>query len=275
MPAFPVEDLYALLDVSADAPFSVLKKAYYRQAKRCHPDLHRGTRDKEQQFQQLVHAFDVLSDPIQRRAYDKWREQASKIAQAPVRYHAQRSYWIMDSAADDILEELIVGNYVPAGSSLQTLLTDLESTDRFICFREGKTAYYTGHYAAAQVAFRRCLGNCSVNILYHFYFAECAMRLKQYRKARKHYRRCLAIGQDRVPVQRLERVHRRLNALRRKRHGFLAKAADLFFGPPPAPKEAGTDAVLAEASRAMGKMLQQAEEQDRRQQEDPDRLLNE
>ena len=258
------DDLYRQLQVSSEASFGEIKKAYYRCAKACHPDLHCGSRQMEEQFLQVVHAFDVLLDPLQRSAYDKWCAEAAKQGkQSLSNFHVKRPSSIMDSPADDILEELIVGNRVPTGSSLQTLLTDLEGTEWFMTFREGKTYFYKGNYDAAYQLFRRCTGKCGVNILYHYYMAEAAMKLGRYRRAHKHFQRCLDLGQERVPIQRLERVHRRMVRLRDKRHGILAKVINMIAGKPELPAKAGTDAVIAETNRAMARLLREAEKEDR------------
>jgi len=47
-------------------------------------------------------------------------------------------YSIMDTPADDILEEIIVNNNPPRDTTLATLMADLKKTDVFITFREGK-----------------------------------------------------------------------------------------------------------------------------------------
>lgn len=53
---------YQILNVDARAGFAELKRAYYRQAKRCHPDLFGNSPEKTREFQLLALAFDVLTD---------------------------------------------------------------------------------------------------------------------------------------------------------------------------------------------------------------------
>ena len=42
---------YQILGVDSRAGFAELRRAYYRQAKRCHPDLFRNAPDKTREFQ--------------------------------------------------------------------------------------------------------------------------------------------------------------------------------------------------------------------------------
>ena len=62
---------YQILGVDSRAGFAELKRAYYRQAKRCHPDLFRNAPEKTREFQMLALAFDTLSDAEKRRRYDR------------------------------------------------------------------------------------------------------------------------------------------------------------------------------------------------------------
>jgi curved DNA-binding protein CbpA len=59
-------NLYEILPVPKDASESAIKAAYRRLAKHLHPD-HGGN---PEQFRLLKLAYDVLSDPAQRRHYD-------------------------------------------------------------------------------------------------------------------------------------------------------------------------------------------------------------
>lgn len=63
------QDLYELLGVSRDADGDTIKKAYRRLARQLHPDVNPDAAAQEQ-FKQVTHAYEVLSDPQKRAAYD-------------------------------------------------------------------------------------------------------------------------------------------------------------------------------------------------------------
>ncbi|GKY92185.1 hypothetical protein MPSEU_000189800 [Mayamaea pseudoterrestris] len=64
-------EYYELLAVSTNADASEIKKAYYKMAKKCHPDRNPNDSTAHEQFQKLGHAYQVLSNPQTREYYDK------------------------------------------------------------------------------------------------------------------------------------------------------------------------------------------------------------
>jgi molecular chaperone DnaJ len=67
------KDFYKILGVAKDVSEADLKKAYRKLAKENHPDLHPGDEKAEARFKDISEAYDVLSDPEQRREYDAIR----------------------------------------------------------------------------------------------------------------------------------------------------------------------------------------------------------
>jgi len=63
-------DLYDLLGVARDADADAIKKAYRRLARQLHPDVNPDSAAQEQ-FKQVTAAYEILSDPQKRAAYDR------------------------------------------------------------------------------------------------------------------------------------------------------------------------------------------------------------
>ena len=64
------QDLYAILDVPRDADADTIKKAYRRLARQLHPDVNPDPATQER-FKEVTMAYEVLSDPQKRAAYDR------------------------------------------------------------------------------------------------------------------------------------------------------------------------------------------------------------
>ncbi|HSR97710.1 MAG TPA: molecular chaperone DnaJ [Kofleriaceae bacterium] len=67
-----MRDLYEVLEVDRQASASDLKKAYYRLAKKYHPDHNPGDKVAEEKFKEASNAYSVLSDDEQRQRYDRF-----------------------------------------------------------------------------------------------------------------------------------------------------------------------------------------------------------
>jgi molecular chaperone DnaJ len=64
-------DLYETLGLKTGATATDIRKAYRRLARRFHPDLNPGDPVAVVRYSSLLRAFDVLSDPSRRAAYDR------------------------------------------------------------------------------------------------------------------------------------------------------------------------------------------------------------
>jgi molecular chaperone DnaJ len=65
-------DYYEVLEVQRNASEADLKKAYRRLAMKYHPDRNPGSKEAEEKFKEAKEAYEVLTDPQKRAAYDQF-----------------------------------------------------------------------------------------------------------------------------------------------------------------------------------------------------------
>ena len=65
-------DFYEVLGVQKGASDDEIKKAYRKQAKLYHPDLHPGDAEAEKKFKEVAEAYEVLSDKDKKARYDQF-----------------------------------------------------------------------------------------------------------------------------------------------------------------------------------------------------------
>jgi curved DNA-binding protein CbpA len=87
-------DLYRVLGLPPDASRAEIVHAYRRQVRAVHPDARPSDPAASARFRALARAYEVLSDPARRDAYDRQR---ARPAPAPVparqRYPRRRAAW--------------------------------------------------------------------------------------------------------------------------------------------------------------------------------------
>jgi molecular chaperone DnaJ len=87
-----MEDLYRTLGVSRTATAKEIGKAYRRLARKHHPDLNPGNPGAEDKFKKVSAAYEVLSNPDKRRAYDEFGEDSLRSGFDPEQARANQ-HW--------------------------------------------------------------------------------------------------------------------------------------------------------------------------------------
>lgn len=242
-------DYYKLLGVEANCTFKELKKAYYRKAKECHPDRFNNSLVKTEEFKIIVAAFDVLSDPEKRQKYDLERSPEAEYI-PPTRHHNS----VMDSEADDILEELLVGTPYPAGTTLATLFMDFTKTEVFITFREGKTLFFQKRFRSALPFLSKAVEMSPNNILYQVFLARNLAGMRKFGRSLRRYNIALQIGRTRIPVQRMERIRLEMESVKKKRSPFWNAMLSPFTKESSSWIESPRDEMIDETNRAISRM---------------------
>lgn len=65
-----MSQLYEVLGVARGADSAQVKSAFRNLAKACHPDLHGESKGAEQRFREITYAYETLTNPATRAAYD-------------------------------------------------------------------------------------------------------------------------------------------------------------------------------------------------------------
>jgi molecular chaperone DnaJ len=75
-------DFYEVLGCGKDAQEAELKKAYRRLAMKYHPDRNQDNAEAEDQFKEAKEAYEILTDPDKRAAYDQFGHAGVEAGQA-------------------------------------------------------------------------------------------------------------------------------------------------------------------------------------------------
>ena len=70
------KDLYETLGVAKTASEADIRKAYRKLARKHHPDVNPGNKKAEDHFKEVASAYEILSDPKKRKAYDEFGQES-------------------------------------------------------------------------------------------------------------------------------------------------------------------------------------------------------
>lgn len=118
---------YDMLRVSTNADSAAIKKAYYKEARLCHPDKNPDDPEAHEKFQRLGMAYQVLSDEKARAAYDKDGIPESGSAEAMEQVDPFVFFNVMFGSS---LVEPYIGELWIA-SQTDTMMNDTEETPNF------------------------------------------------------------------------------------------------------------------------------------------------
>jgi molecular chaperone DnaJ len=76
-------DYYEVLEISKGASEEEIKKAYRKMAVKYHPDKNPGDKAAEEKFKELGEAYEILSNPEKRAAYDRYGHAAFQHGGGP------------------------------------------------------------------------------------------------------------------------------------------------------------------------------------------------
>jgi len=86
-----MQDSYEKLGVSPGATADLIKAAYRKKAAQYHPDKNQSP-DAPRRFREVQEAYEVLSDPARRKAYDEYRQRSLIDDPAAVAWDLTENY---------------------------------------------------------------------------------------------------------------------------------------------------------------------------------------
>lgn len=86
-----MQDSYKILGLSPSATADLIKAAYRKKAAQYHPDKNQSA-DAAMRFREVQEAYEVLSDPARRKAFDDYRQRSLIEDPSPVAWDMSDKY---------------------------------------------------------------------------------------------------------------------------------------------------------------------------------------
>lgn len=80
------DDPYGVLGVARTASDAEIRRRYRQLVKELHPDVNPGNKPAEERFKKVTVAFDIVGDPVKRKAYDRGEIDAAGDPRRPEAY---------------------------------------------------------------------------------------------------------------------------------------------------------------------------------------------
>src|SRR5947208_17089664 len=103
-------DFYEILGVNRDASEEDIKKAYRKLAMKHHPDRNPGNKESEESFKEAKEAYEILTDPDKRRAYDAYGHAGVNPQMGGMGPGAAAGFGGFEEAFGDIFSDKCCGN---------------------------------------------------------------------------------------------------------------------------------------------------------------------
>jgi curved DNA-binding protein CbpA len=129
---------YDTLKVARDAPTEVIRSAYRALARKYHPDSNPDLEEAVKAMQELNQAFEVLIDPVQRKAHDEWIDQQSAEKSSATNDEAKKTGKFPHAGqsraniprADKLTPRVVVGIIAVAAALIALVIIALEAQHR-------------------------------------------------------------------------------------------------------------------------------------------------
>jgi DnaJ-class molecular chaperone len=116
-------DYYAILGIDRNAEAEEIRKAYRKLAQLCHPD--KSGKEDASRFREIRQAYETLSDPQARAAYDRKLQTGVPIRMAPRRPPADHVEEVFPRRRSRVVEVF------PSGSRKAPVADPFQEFDRF------------------------------------------------------------------------------------------------------------------------------------------------
>ena len=105
------KDFYDILGINRDASDDDIKKAYRKLAMKFHPDRNPDSKDAEDKFKEAKEAYEILSEPEKRRAYDTYGHAGvnPNLSGGPGGFNSGEGFGGFSEAFGDIFGEIFGG----------------------------------------------------------------------------------------------------------------------------------------------------------------------